>query len=115
MYQTNLTPEQKAKWLVALRSGDFKQARQMLKIDNRFCCLGVMSCVVSETDDPYYLWYEGKITDGYKLAKELLTEPVAHRLMVMNDGAQGEVRRTFPEIADWVEENLISIHSKEKE
>jgi hypothetical protein len=37
-----MNPEVKAKWLKALRSGEYKQGRQRLRKDNRFCCLGVL-------------------------------------------------------------------------
>lgn len=33
----------KAKWLKALRSGKYKQARYKLKDRNKFCCLGVLT------------------------------------------------------------------------
>lgn len=32
----------KSKWVKALRSGKYKQARNALNIDNKFCCLGVL-------------------------------------------------------------------------
>ncbi len=39
-----MNQEVKEKWLVALRSGDYKQSKFKLKDgDNGFCCLGVLS------------------------------------------------------------------------
>ncbi len=32
----------KAKWVAALRSGKYIQARGALRADNKFCCLGVL-------------------------------------------------------------------------
>lgn len=34
------------KWVKALRSGDYKQAQKFLKVDNAYCCLGVLCEVV---------------------------------------------------------------------
>lgn len=40
---SKMTPEVKAKWLEALRSGEYEQGRQFLRTrDNEFCCLGVL-------------------------------------------------------------------------
>ena len=39
----SLRPEVKAKWVAALRSGDYKQGRNALRThDDHFCCLGVL-------------------------------------------------------------------------
>jgi len=35
------------KWVKALRSGDYQQGIKRLKIENRFCCLGVL-CDISK-------------------------------------------------------------------
>lgn len=32
----------KERWLAALRSGDYKQGTDRLRIENTFCCLGVL-------------------------------------------------------------------------
>ncbi len=37
-----MNPEVKAKWLQALRSGDYLQGKQVLRQGNTFCCLGVL-------------------------------------------------------------------------
>lgn len=37
-----MNPEIKAKWVAALRSGEYKQGRGQLRIGDRFCCLGVL-------------------------------------------------------------------------
>lgn len=56
-----MRPEVKAKWLAALRSGEYRQAREHLHVrdeGDRFCCLGVLceiaaneGVVVREADD----------------------------------------------------------------
>lgn len=37
-----MNPEVKAKWLEALRSGEYKQGREYLRRGNYYCCLGVL-------------------------------------------------------------------------
>lgn len=46
-----LKPEVKAAWLEALRSGEYKQTREMLEspVDGGFCCLGVL-CNLAEKE-----------------------------------------------------------------
>lgn len=38
---SKMNPEVKAKWLAALRSGEYEQAKEHLKCGTGFCCLGV--------------------------------------------------------------------------
>lgn len=38
----------KEKWLEALRSGKYKQATEVLRTDNHFCCLGVLCDLYSK-------------------------------------------------------------------
>ena len=38
-----MNPEIKAKWLAALRSGEYKQGQGTLRCGDSFCCLGVLS------------------------------------------------------------------------
>lgn len=40
--KTRMKKQVKKMWLKALRSGKYKQARQQLKCENKFCCLGVL-------------------------------------------------------------------------
>lgn len=37
-----MNPEIKAKWVAALRSGEYKQGRAYLRFDGAHCCLGVL-------------------------------------------------------------------------
>jgi hypothetical protein len=52
-----MNPEIKAKWLEALRSGKYKQAEGRLKVNDTFCCLGVLCDIsgLSKWDGDYYL------------------------------------------------------------
>lgn len=38
-----MNPEVKARWIAALRSGEFPQTRNVLNDEEGFCCLGVLS------------------------------------------------------------------------
>lgn len=51
-----MTPELKEKWAAALESGEYKQAKGLLRdLDDRMCCLGVLCQIVdpSEWDLPF--------------------------------------------------------------
>ncbi len=37
-----MNPEIKERWLKALRSGEYKQARKQLRFHDHYCCLGVL-------------------------------------------------------------------------
>lgn len=125
-----MTPELKAEWVAALRSGDYKQARDALRIvDNEknysYCCLGVLCDIMpdvewSPVNGHSYLYY-AKFSSGHTssayiprpeaaklgLEKKIIdttrqtTHAIDNILMGMND--QG---KTFAEIADYIEANL---------
>jgi hypothetical protein len=84
----------KAKWVEALRSGDYKQGTQLLKNQGEdectYCCLGVL-CVIAgkDTDAGSYRWLN-KVTKGY------------YPFVLMND----DDGKSFAEIADYIEANL---------
>lgn len=44
-----MNPEWKAKWVAALRSGNYQQGSGDLRHDDRFCCLGVLCDLVDPT------------------------------------------------------------------
>jgi hypothetical protein len=43
MLETKMNPEVKAKWLEALRSGEYEQGTGYLCKDGKYCCLGVLT------------------------------------------------------------------------
>lgn len=43
-----MNPEIKARWVSALRSGRYEQAKYRLRSDTGYCCLGVLCDVVAE-------------------------------------------------------------------
>lgn len=52
---SSLRPEHKAKWLTALRSGDYKQGQLVLRNNqNEYCCLGVLCDVLKDEIGGYW-------------------------------------------------------------
>lgn len=93
--------ELKAKWLTALRSGEFKQARNALHQPKAggYCCLGVL-CVAGGMDDTL------KTADYDALDRIVGGLPIRDCLTGMNDKAASKGGKTFAEIADWIEANI---------
>jgi hypothetical protein len=91
--------ELKAKWVEALRSGNYVQGtlalRQAPFANGKaysYCCLGVL-CEVAL----------GPFIDGYSDIEQIIPSATHRgRLMQMNDGE----RKSFSEIADYIETNL---------
>jgi hypothetical protein len=105
-----MDPEIKAKWIAALRSGDYSQTESYLRNYHGFCCLGVLCDLIEPEQwrEPYL----GKtnyrhrsnaegLPDGETLALAGLTLSNAEELSQMNDmGAD------FRTIANNIEINL---------
>lgn len=86
--------ELKAKWIAALRSGEFKQTPDVLQKDDRYCCLGVLASMLGlptvgtqETTNATYRALEPIIGVSTRL-------DAAHK----NDSGL-----SFSQIADWLE------------
>lgn len=116
MINGKMHPEYKAKWLEALRSGEYKQGRFQLctregegegflgkvaEVD-LFCCLGVLNEILNLgcSDDEARLWITNK--DGSREQLPILDNNIQEYLIHMND-YKG---MSFAQIADWIEENL---------
>lgn len=83
----------KAKWVAALRSGDYKQGKNQLCDGAAYCCLGVLcevAGIVYDATQKYILDYG-----------TLLTGSEQRLLATMNDNGC-----PFTEIADYIEEAL---------
>lgn len=91
-----MDPEVKARWLTALRSGEYAQTRNTYKDDEGLCCLAVLCTVegVAPTPEERMPWSSKWV--------ELLDQEPAGVLIGMND-SQGA---SFLQIADWIEEHL---------
>lgn len=106
-----MNPDLKARWVAALRSGKYKQGYGALRpTEDTYCCLGVLCDIyapdgwVMGAGEPYAF---GRYEDTSYLPPTLSLDPGRSRrrqgqLTLMND----EKRRSFTEIADWIEENL---------
>lgn len=105
-----MNPEIKAKWLAALRGGQYAQATGTLRSEDgeRHCCLGVL-CDIVEPDewrhnDEYCKWWH---RDSCELASLSVAnaadieEDSQITLAKLNDSGE-----TFAEIADFIEANL---------
>lgn len=92
--EKRLDRELKAKWLEALRSGQFKQCEGKLHrvLTDSYCCLGVLQSIASIPQSP-----AGELLDS----KCGLQIDVQQKLAGMNDDGD-----SFSEIADWIEANV---------
>ena len=118
------------KWVEALRSGEYKQTQNKLHDKDGYCCLGVLcevmgleSCKAGVDYFAYYMPNTGQIDaswipeddlSAFGLNREVLyrypddpTDVVDRKvdsvLMEMNDSG-----KTFAEIADYIEKELIN-------
>jgi hypothetical protein len=106
-----MTPELKAKWIEALRSGRYEQGVGSLfdSGDKTYCCLGVLCDIhpdISLDGDEYFFGRENQgILLGPKFCKAVgITKEQAKRLATMNDSEQW----SFKEIADAIEKDEIA-------
>lgn len=106
-----MNPGIKASWLEALRSGRYQQGQGQLRWENSFCCLGVL-CDIVDPD----LWIQCgpsfsylTQTDTDFLPEAVMTEADLPRLIMLDLSRMNDSdidRRSFAEIADWIEGNL---------
>lgn len=128
-----MDPDLKARWVAALRSGDFHQGEAYMytpatpdsdmAVDHvdRHCCLGVLRYVVQgdnelpeksdRFDDPAALPTTAERLDWGLESENGDGYPVIDLLTSFNDGTKfpGEwdgTQLTFSQIADWIEVNL---------
>lgn len=118
-----MNAELKAKWVAALRSGNYEQGWGLLRgVTDKYCCLGV-ACDISGQGQ-WIKRYEGGSdainmygyttetgNSYYNLVVDLRAYfdiPAAQVkvLIQMNDGRHIDGKKTFAEIADWIEQNL---------
>lgn len=96
-----LTDEMKTKWTNALESGECEQGKFHLKMDGKYCCLGVF-CEANDIPLYYVDGMEIGTLAGYAAIGMYLNNSTVNTLMRMNDVEE----KTFPEIATWIKENL---------
>jgi hypothetical protein len=104
----------KEKWLVALRSGEYKQGQNQLFDGEKYCCLGVLAEICGmEIADYADEILENGVEEGYEplfslvdtnLAIYTKDEPkFSDKLIGMNDGGS-----SFGDIANFIEQKLIT-------
>jgi hypothetical protein len=114
----------KAKWLKALRSGEYKQAKGTLHDPETggFCCLGVLEHVCMngevEADDngffvtPSKKFYDYIGAEVNTIADIYIVDRHTTILTGMNDGLESHLcekrkpSRKFTTIANWIEKNI---------
>jgi hypothetical protein len=98
-----MNTEIKEKWVVALRSGDYKQGKGRLRQDGNYCCLGVLCDVINPgkwRGDSYYGIHDK--TTPYEVDKLAgLTYRIKGILTKANDSGS-----SFEEIAKVIEDFL---------
>lgn len=114
---SKMNSEYKAKWVAALRSGEYQQCTKRLQNQSGFCCIGVLSDIVKNDVDAEWVDFEYTWRDenSNEVLSEMLEMPIIVRVLVqfpsidrvgwlvdMNDAQN----KTFLEIADYIEENL---------
>lgn len=113
-----MNPEVKAKWVAALRSGEYEQAKGVLRKADSYCCLGVL-CDLSGIDtwakdvedmndwvyDRFFSSLPYSVRDWAGLDSEdpqvWKDDSTQARLSDLNDSG-----KTFAEIADIIEREL---------
>jgi hypothetical protein len=94
--------ELKEKWVAALRSGEYQQGRYYLRSeDDRYCCLGVLGCLIGKDKKEMTGDKSGMTPKGWKLIPE---NEIEH-LIQMNDG-HDDRQQSFQAIAAYIEEHL---------
>lgn len=115
-----MKPEIKARWVAALRSGEYKQGTDRLKTPNgEFCCLGVL-CDLYHKEKTAGIWDGSGNLDGIQLPAscvmdwagllsdnpDVLAYGVSGPLSAHNDGDYSHGPLPFSEIADAIEAQL---------
>lgn len=101
-------------WVKALRSGEYKQTQRRLCDGEGFCCLGVAYDVLVDgywvkipggwgiqvdPSDSFAIW---GVLPAWVLNQVGLSRYEVDNLVNLND----DMRMTFEEIAEWIEENI---------
>jgi hypothetical protein len=103
----------KAKWVAALRGGDFNQGRGNLRDeDGGYCCLGVFAEAAGFQLNEDGTTIAGKSPDDtYFMFNRILDESKTDKLIQMNDGygTYEGCPCDFSQIADYIEQNIPTI------
>ena len=101
----------KAKWVKALRSGDYKQCHGFLYEGGGYCCLGVLQHVITGKQPPARWESNGVPVEMHFLRQD--ERRLEIQLANMNDGKfQFQRSHSFAEIADWIEKNIPATRAR---
>lgn len=102
-----LTKAQLKTWVKALRSGKFKQGIGFLydDVEDSYCCLGVAARVCLRKTPNQILEIGNKYFD--LLSPNVMDRDTQDQFANMNDGSDKQSRKSFKQIATWIENNLI--------
>ena len=109
-----MNQEIKTKWVAALRSGEYTQAKGKLKIEESFCCLGVLCDLHSkektiEWNKELYLEATGMLPEAVKEWANIDSSngnPVIINKKSQTLAWHNDENSTFLEIADAIENQL---------
>jgi len=110
-----MNPTIKAKWVAALRSGEYKQAKENLQDDKGYCCLGVL-CVISQSETGFGIKENRDENSGDETISITIQRwadlPSSEGAIVSIEkeetslAAHNDAGRTFLQIADAIEGQL---------
>ena len=92
----------KRAWVKALRSGEYEQGCGALYEGGKYCCLGVLYRLVKKRNPRV----DAALLPDPVLRQCALTEGQQHAFAHRNDGTAGFSRRSFTQIATYIEEHL---------
>ena len=113
-----LPPKFKTKWLKALRSGEYEQTTGSLCDNGAYCCIGIAGKVQGISDKVLHNnglfnadYFSNNLDRIKKVIPNALIGTVSNnslleRLVDMNDGPGSLKKRSFKQIANWIERNL---------
>lgn len=98
----------KEKWVAALRSGNYKQGKNVLKRNGAYCCLGVLCEVAGDAK----LDHDGNMVRSFNsmnIYGEVnpylgLSGRLQKVLASHNDGSENKTQKNFKEIADLIDD-----------
>jgi hypothetical protein len=91
----------KAKWLEALRSGRYRQGEGALRVDDKFCCLGVLCDLIAPGE-----WMGGVFRANEVFLPESLNSTLGIGEQDLELAEMNDSGKSFAEIADYIEQNL---------
>jgi hypothetical protein len=101
------TPELKARWVAALRSGKYEQGEEFLRNNGKYCCLGVLCELAGIVNIERVTCIP---TSRLTSTLDTPDREVQSKLENMNDGVGDERKHTFAEIADYIEANVSVVN-----